>query len=173
MIYADTHFLTATFFRDQGVPRAHRPRPRPAHAFEAALLIALFWPSHERHVAALAWFTRHRKKGWATCPFTQAGFVRIVSNPAFSRDAVLPREAIEVLTANTSAPDHAFWPDELELADAVGFAGLRLAGHQQVTDAYLLGLAFRRGGILATLDLRMGAMTEPKAFEREALEVVD
>ena len=46
------------------------------------LLIALLWPSHERHDLALKWFTRHRAKGWATCPFTQAGFVRIVANPA-------------------------------------------------------------------------------------------
>ena len=65
------------------------------------LLIALLWPSHERHELALKWFIRRRGQGWATCPFTQAGFVRIVSNPAFSRDAVHPREAVQVLSANT------------------------------------------------------------------------
>jgi uncharacterized protein len=143
------------------------------YLLDTNLLIALFWPSHERHDPAVNWFTRHRAKGWVTCPFTQAGFVRIVSNPAFSRDAVQPREAIQVLSANTVAKDHAFWPDDLPVAEAVAFAGVRLMGHQQVTDAYLLGLAIRRGGVLATLDQRIAALTEPKSAERKALETVE
>ena len=142
------------------------------YLLDTNLLIALFWPSHERHEVALKWFTRHRAKGWATCPFTQAGFVRSVSNPAFSRDAVQPREAIHVLSSNTAAKDHAFWPDQLPVAEAVAFTGVRLMGHQQVTDAYLLGLAIRRGGVLATLDPRIAALTEPKSAERKALETV-
>lgn len=144
-----------------------------AYLLDTNLLIALFWPSHERHELAVKWFTRRRAKGWATCPITQAGFVRIVSNPAFSRDAVQPREAIQVLSANTAAKDHTFWPDEPPVADAVAFTGVRLMGHQQVTDAYLLGLAIRRGGMLATLDQRIAALTEPKSAERKALETVD
>ena len=142
------------------------------YLLDTNLLIALLWPSHERHELALKWFTRHRAKGWATCPITQAGFVRIVSNPAFSRDAVQPREAIHVLAANTATKDHAFWPDELPVAEAVAFAGVRLLGHQQVTDAYLLGLAIRCGGMLATLDQRIAALTETKSAERKALETV-
>lgn len=136
------------------------------------LLIALLWPSHERHELAVKWFTRHRARGWATCPITQAGFVRIVSNPAFSRDAVQPREAVQVLSANCAAKDHAFWPEELPFAEAVAFAGARLLGHQQVTDAYLLGLAIHRGGVLATLDQRIAALLEPRSDERRALELV-
>jgi hypothetical protein len=42
-----------------------------------------------------------------------------------------------------------------------------------VTDACLLGLAISRGGILATLDKGIGALTEPKSAERTALETVD
>lgn len=136
------------------------------------LLIALLWPAHERHEVTLKWFARHRDQGWATCPMTEAGFVRIVSNPAFSRDAVQPREAAQVLRANTAARDHQFWPDDLPLAEATAFAGARLLGHQQVTDAYLLGLAFRRGGRLATLDRRIGALAEPKSPPGAALVVV-
>ena len=143
------------------------------YLLDTNLLIALLWPSHERHELAVKWFTRHRARSWATCPFTQAGFVRIVSNPAFSRDAVQPREAIQALSANTAAKDHVFWPDELPFAEAVAFGGVRLMGHQQVTDAYLLGLAIQRGGVLATLDERIGALTAPKSAERKALETVD
>ena len=142
------------------------------YLLDTNLLIALLWPSHEKHDLALKWFTRHRAKGWATCPITQAGFVRIVSNPSFSRDAVRPRDAVQVLSANTASKDHTFWPDELSVDEAVAFTGIRLLGHQQVTDAYLLGLAIRRGGVLATLDHRIAALTEPKSAERRALETV-
>ena len=75
--------------------------------------------------------------------------------------------------ANTAAKDHEFWPDELPLAGAVAFAGVRLMGHQQVTDAYLLGLALHRGGMLATLDQRIGALAEPKSPQRTALETLE
>lgn len=142
------------------------------YLLDTNVLIALFWPSHARHDLAVKWFGRHRAKGWATCPLTEAGFVRIVSNPAFSRDAVTPREAAGVLAANTAAKDHVFWPDELPFVEAIGFAGARLVGHQQVTDAYLLGLALRRGGVLATLDERIAALTEPRSTEQKALEIV-
>jgi hypothetical protein len=143
------------------------------YLLDTNLLIALLWPSHEWHSLAVKWFTSRRGRGWATCPFTQAGFVRIVSNPAFSRDAVQPREAIQVLCANTAAKDHVFWPDDLSIASAVAFAGVRLIGHQQLSDAYLLGLAIGRGGMLATLDQRIAALSESKSAERKALEIVD
>src|SRR5688500_10251298 len=102
-----------------------------AYLLDTNLLIALLWPSHAGHDVAMKWLARHRSKGWATCPLTEAGFVRIVSNPAFSRDAVTPRDAVRVLAANTGAKDHLFWPDELPFAEAVAFTGTRLVGHQQ------------------------------------------
>lgn len=142
------------------------------YLLDTNLLIALLWPSHEQHEQAVAWFARHRSRGWATCPFTQAGFVRIVSNPAFSRDAVQPRDATQVLVANTAAKDHALWADDLAFAEAVAFAGVRLIGHQQVTDAYLLGLAIRHGGVLATLDRQIVTLTEPKTAARRAVQTV-
>ena len=81
-------------------------------------------------------------------------------------------ETEKPLSANTAAKDHAFWPDELPVAEVVAFTGVRLMGHQQVTDACLLGLAIRRGGVLATLDQRIAALTEPKSAERKSLETV-
>ena len=142
------------------------------YLLDTNVLIALLWPSHAHHTRAVRWFTRHRLSGWATCPFTQAGFVRIVSSPAFSRDAVTPRDAVGVLATNTASKDHVFWPDELPLVEAVAFAGSKLLGHQQVTDAYLLGLVLRRGGMLATLDERITALAEPDSVQRRAVEVI-
>jgi predicted nucleic acid-binding protein len=76
------------------------------------------------------------------------------------------------LSANTVAKDHAFWADDVPVAEAVAFSGVRLAGHQQVTDAYLLGLAIRRGGVLATLDQRIASLTQVETVERKAVEFV-
>lgn len=142
------------------------------YLLDTNMLIALLWPSHAQHDLAARWFGRHRAKGWATCALTEAGFVRIVSNPAFSRDAVTPREAASLLAANTAASDHVFWSAELPFATASVFAAVRLVGHQQVTDAYLLGLAIHRGGVLATLDQRISSLVELKSAERKALEII-
>jgi toxin-antitoxin system PIN domain toxin len=136
------------------------------------LLIALLWTSHTEHDRAVRWFTDHRVHGWATCPITETGFVRIVSNPAFSRDAVLPREARDVLAANTAADDHRFWPDDGPFAEVAALVGERLLGHQQVTDAYLLGLAVRHGGALATLDHHIAALTAAGSPGQTALAIV-
>jgi predicted nucleic acid-binding protein len=72
------------------------------------LLIALLWPSHEHHEAAHRWFGGRRKGRWATCALTQLGFIRLVSNPAFSRDALSPADAILLLSANLAHPNHVF-----------------------------------------------------------------
>jgi len=82
----------------------------------------------------------------------QAGFVRIVSNPAFSRRVVSPRDALEVLRANLQHRAHRFWADDLGVAEALAQFEGRLNGHQQVTDGYLLALAIHQKGRLATLD---------------------
>jgi toxin-antitoxin system PIN domain toxin len=143
------------------------------YLLDTNILIALLWPSHTKHHAAVKWFAARRTKGWATCPFTQAGFVRIVSNPAFSRDAAPPQEAARILALNTAATDHAFWHDEIPFAMAAAHAGTRLLGFQQVTDCYLLGLAIHKGGILATLDGGIEALLGPDSAERKSLEVVE
>jgi len=143
------------------------------YLLDTNVLVALWWPSHTQHDAALRWFTRHRARTWATCPLTESAFVRIVSNPAFSRDAVTPREAVGLLSANTRAADHVFWPADLAIGDAAGAAGARLVGHQQVTDTYLLALAMKRGGLVATLDQGLPALTLPRSAERRAIEVID
>ena len=142
------------------------------YLLDTNVLVALLWPSHGHHETAVRWFARTRAKGWATCPLTEAGFVRIVSNPAFSRDAVTPREAAGVLAANASASDHTFWRMDQPFAGGAAFAGARLVGHQQVTDAYLLGLALHRGGMLATLDQQILQLTSPNSPERAAVELI-
>ena len=131
-----------------------------AFLLDVNVLIALLWPAHEFHRRAHRWFARHARQPWATCPITQAAFVRIVSNPAFSPDAATPREAIAVLEANLKHPSHHFWPDDLGFSDAMRPLHAKLVGHRQVTDVYLLGLALHKRGKLATLDA--GRMLPPR-----------
>jgi hypothetical protein len=135
------------------------------------VLIALFWPDHEAHDRAQQWFLRKARGGWATCPLTQAGFVRILSNPFFSPHAVTPQEATRVLGTNLQHPGHRFWKDEIAFAEAVKPFQARLKAHQQVPDAYLLGLAMRQKGKLATFDKGIGSLLS-KNTDWSHLEII-
>lgn len=133
------------------------------------LLTALLWPAHEHHEAAHRWFHGRRGARWATCPLTQLGFVRLVSNPAFSRDALSPIAAVALLADNLSHSEHEFWPDDLPLPAAVKpMEGLQ--GYRQLTDAYLLALAVRRKGTFATFGRRLRALASN--LGESVLEVV-
>jgi len=137
----------------------------PAFLLDANVLIALAWPEHEFHEKAGRWFARHSRNGWATCPFTQSAFVRILSNPAFSVDALTPANALRVLESNLDSPTHQFWPDSISVPDALKNVEGRLTGHRQTTDAYLLGLAMHHRGKLATLDKGIRAWGIEEAVE--------
>jgi toxin-antitoxin system PIN domain toxin len=123
-----------------------------AFLLDANVLVALAWPEHEFHERVGRWFARHSRSGWATCPITQGAFVGILSNPAFSPNALSPANALRVLETNLSLPDHEFWPDSISVPDSIELTRTRLRGHQQITDAYLLGLALHHRGKLATMD---------------------
>ena len=102
-------------------------------------------------------------------PLTQAGCVRILSNPAFSRNAVTPQQALKLLSVNLNHPSHLFWPDDVSFAEAVEPIQKQMVGHQQVSDAYLLGLAMHRKARLATMDRSVSALL-PR--EKQAAVVV-
>ena len=116
------------------------------------VLIALAWPNHVHHAAARSWFQEHRDGGWATCPLTEAGFVRVSCNPVAVRHSVTPLDAIAVLGKITHLGSHAFWPMDRSLLDLPEAIGPRIQGYRQITDALLLATAMQRDGRLATLD---------------------
>jgi len=143
-----------------------------AFLLDVNVLIALGWRGHPDHTRVQRWFAGNSAEGWATCPFTQAAFVRIVSNPAFSAHATSPVEALKLLTANLKHATHQFWADNLSLGDALRPFADRLAGHRQVTDAYLLGLALRKKGKLATLDRGILDLLPQGIPERAGVELI-
>ena len=116
------------------------------------VLVAMAWPTHVAHLQVGRWLARHAEAGWASCPVTQAGFVRVLSNPSFSSDALTPVDAAAVLNKSLTHPAHRFWADDIGFEDAIRAFKDHLVGHRQVTDAYLLGLTLHKKGKLATLD---------------------
>jgi len=134
------------------------------------ILIALLWPAHEHHEAAHRWFGARRKARWATCALTQLGFVRLLSNPSFSRDALSLPDAARLLSANLAHPNHVFWVEDLSVPAVLDAIPRLLQGHQQLTDAYLLALARHHDGVLATFD--RGVESLATGWATAALELV-
>ena len=114
------------------------------------VLIALFDAGHVHHEVAHDWFADNRAQGWATCAITENGFVRVLTNPRSPIDA--PATAIvKSLKTLCASGDHVFWTDGPSLREDL-FDLSYAPGHRQVTDVYLLGLAVRHDGRLATFD---------------------
>ncbi len=116
------------------------------------VLVALAWPNHIHHEMALHWFEKHRPSGWATCPLTQSGFVRVSSNKQVIPEAKTPAEALLLLRRITELEKHVFWMDDINLAHSDLIAPEKLIGHRQVTNAHFVALAIRHKGQLATFD---------------------
>jgi hypothetical protein len=119
--------------------------------FDVNVLIALVDEQHIHHRAAHEWWAANQSSGWATCPLTENGLARIMSQSGY-KNPVTTTFAIDLLTEQALEGDYAFWPDDITLRDPSLFDANRILGPNQITDVYLLGLAVRNGGRLATLD---------------------
>ena len=127
---------------------------------DVSVLLALFDPDSVHHDAAHDWFDEQRHEGWASCPITENGFVRLVTRPTFANP---PHRVVDVVTrliALKNSSRHEFWPESLSLADDRVFSLRHIQGPKQLTDVYLLALATANGGTLATFDrsVHLGAV---------------
>ena len=136
------------------------------------VLVALAWPNHVHHPAALAWFRDQRSAGWATCPLTQSGFVRVSSNRNVIPEARTPGEALHLLRRIVALPGHRFWADDVSIASADEIDGTKLLGYRQVTDAHLLALAIRRRGRLVTFDTGLRGLVPEAHSARDVVRVL-
>ena len=115
------------------------------------VLIALLDADHVSHASASEWFARHVQAGWASCPITQNGCVRVMSNPGYPNPIAAP--AVLARLADAAATrHHEFWPDDVSLLDRRVVDPTRVHGPRQITDLYLLALAVRHGGRFVTFD---------------------
>jgi len=122
------------------------------HLPDVNVLLALIWPRHESHAAAHAWFAKEGRHAWATNPLTQLGVLRMLTNPAVTQGAVSAATALGVLSEATGHAGHEFWPLDRETSAGLRVCAARVKGHQQWTDALLLGQATERGGVFVTFD---------------------
>lgn len=118
------------------------------------VLIALHDAQHVHHRDAQSWFLAHADAGWASCPLTQNGFVRVISQPAYP-NALTVGAAARLLRLSCAASVHRFWPDDLSVLDDGKVDLGRVHGHRQLTDVYLLALAVAHGGRFVTFDGRV------------------
>ncbi len=122
------------------------------------VLIALLDSAHVYHGRAMSWLEREIHHGWASCPITQSGCIRIMSHPSYPGPLPLG-EVAQRLREAVESPEHEFWADDISLFNPEIFNWSCVLGHRQVTDVYLLALAVHRGGRLVTLERKIS----PKA----------
>ena len=145
---------------------------RPA-LLDVNVLVALFHPDHVHHEVAHDWFADNRPHGWATCPITENGCLRVLAalvrdgDPAESR----PTSLAARLRQFCASGHHQFWPDSVSLRDERVVDAALIGGHRQLTDVYLLALATKMGGRLATFD-RTIPMAAVAGATREALAII-
>ncbi len=118
------------------------------------VLVALMDAGHMHHSTAINWLENNLSAGWASCPITQNGCIRIMSQPNYP-GAIPAAQVAERLAEASGSPSHEFWPDSISLLNIEIFNWSKMLGHRQVTDIYLLTLAVRNGGRFVTFDRRM------------------
>ncbi len=126
------------------------------------VLIALLDAAHVHHAVATGWLGQQLHHGWASCPITQGGCIRIMSQPAYP-GALRAADVAARLAEAADGPAHAFWPADVNLLQAGSVQWSRVLGQRQVTDAYLLALAVRHGGRMVTFDQRIQVEAVPGA----------
>ncbi len=122
------------------------------------VLIALLDSGHLMHRTAMSWLEREIGSGWASCPITENGVIRIMSQPGYPNSRT-PVEVADRLAEACSSPHHVFWPEDISLLAGSILDWGRILGHRQVTDAYLLALATRHEGRFVTFDQRVSVDT--------------
>ena len=122
-----------------------------AALLDVNVLIALLDAGHMHHATAMQWLSQHLDEGWASCPLTQNGCIRILSQNAYPNRAPAAEVATRLAEA-TAHPAHHFWPDAVSLLAPSLIDWNKLLTGRHITDTYLLALAVRNNGHFVTLD---------------------
>ena len=120
---------------------------------DTSVLIALLDVNHVHHRLASAWLTGHHA-GWASCPITLNGCVRILSQPQYPNRLTM-QAVVNGLTQAMQHPMHRFWAHSINPLDATHVRWEQVLRPVDITDAYLLALAVKEGGCLATFDQKI------------------
>jgi toxin-antitoxin system PIN domain toxin len=123
------------------------------------VLMALIDGDHAHHAAATSFLQNLGPAGWATCPLTENGLLRILGKATALGGIGSPEVVRTHFRAWCDYRGHQFWPDDVSLIDARVFRSLSDSKH--LTNLYLLGLAVKHGGRLATFDQHIPASLIP------------
>jgi len=134
------------------------------------VLVALLDGGHLHHELAMDWLAAHGHQGWASCPITQNGCLRIMSHPAYP-NAPPVRTILDRLAAATATGLHEFWADDVSLLDDRLLDHSRILGSRQITDLYLLALAVKHGGRLVTFDTSIARQAVRGATPRHLVQL--
>ena len=126
------------------------------------VLVALLDGGHLHHRSATAWLARHERAGWASCPLTQSGCIRILSVTNYPNPQP-PAAVARRLAQALNGAQHEFWPDSVSILETGRFQWDHVLTSRQITDAYLLALAVAKGGCLVTLDRGIAVKAVPGA----------
>jgi hypothetical protein len=129
------------------------------------VLVALLDGGHLHHRVAMDWLAAHARAGWASCPLTQNGCLRILSLPTYPNPQP-PARVAERLAAATADRSHAFWPDSLSLLEPERLHWERVLSTRHITDVYLLALAVEHQGCMVTFDRSVAVAAVPGALKK-------
>lgn len=130
-----------------------------SYLLDGNVLVALHLHGHVHHERVLEWMSALKGKArFATCAVTEGTLLRLHMAHAKDQSA---KAAWEALANFRSQQGHEFWEEKFSYAEVEHG---RLQGHRQVTDAWLVELARRKGGKLATLDAGL-AVLHPEVAE--------
>lgn len=122
------------------------------------VLVALTNPAHAQHLEAHAWLAEVDR--FATTPVTEIGLLRLLLNPAVVGQRVTGPAALALLRRLRSEDRWTFIADHTSLAATdIDLGGL--AGHRQIVDFHLVGIAAANAAVLATFDRRLQPCLAP------------
>ena len=139
--------------------------------FDVNVLIALLDKNHDKHTTVSNWLGSHIQQGWASCPLTQNGCVRILSQPKYPNSLGIA-DAVERLRSAVSTPYHRFFADDISLLDDAVMDSGSLSGPKQITDTYLIALAVEHSARFVTLDNKQLPLATVKKASEESLVVI-
>jgi predicted nucleic acid-binding protein len=88
--------------------------------FDVNVLIAIADSNHIFHQAIHGWLASAVPRTWASCPITENGRIRVLSQSAYRDGTWSPAEAIAILRKMKEARPwkHVFWADDFSVTDS-------------------------------------------------------
>jgi len=111
-------------------------------------LVALGFLNHEFHGRVVRWLQSSGSAQLASCPITELGFVRVLSQTAAYGFTVAQARILLLRLKRVGVAPLAFIPDSHDVSHLPAW----VKAPKQITDGHLSQLAAAHGAVLATLD---------------------